>query len=195
MRSVRYSVAMSLDGYIAGPNGEYDWIVMDPEIAKGFPEQFKRYDTMLIGRKSFAAAGGQGGGGMFSGMKVVVCSSTLKPGDHKGVTIAADAAAAVRQLRQEPGKDIWLFGGGSLFRSLLDAGLVDAVEVAVIPVLLGGGIPLLPAPASRATLTLALHRVYPATGTAWLEYRVDEKASGQPVKKTRSRRSTEPMNP
>jgi dihydrofolate reductase len=180
MRTVRYSVAMSLDGYIAGPKGEYDWIVMDPEIAKGFPAQMKRFDVMLLGRKTFEATAGQGGGGgAFSGMKVIVCSSTLKPADHKGVTIAPDAAAAVRRLRQEPGKDIWLFGGGSLFRSLLDDGLVDAVEVAVIPVILGAGIPLLPSPASRASLTLVAHRTYPKTGTVWLEYKVGAKATSQ----------------
>jgi dihydrofolate reductase len=177
MRHVRYSVAMSLDGYIAGPNGEFDWIVMDPDIAKGFKASFTRFDTMLLGRKSFEATRGQGGGGgAFGGMKVIVCSATLKPADHPGVTIAPDAAAAVRQLRQEPGKDLWLFGGGSLFRSLLGAGLVDTVEVGVIPVLLGGGIPLLPSPASRAALTLVNHRAYPKTGTLSLEYKVSAQA-------------------
>jgi len=187
MRPVRYSVAMSLDGYIAGPNGEYDWIVMDPELGKEFPKLFGRYDTMLVGRKSFVASGGQGGGGggPFGGMKVVVFSRTLSPADHPGVTIVGDGAAAtVRQLRESPGKDIWLFGGGSLFRSLLDAGLVDFVEVGVIPVLLGGGIPLLPAPAARASLTLTSHRVYEKTGTVMLEYQVRKKSA--PSKKPRA---------
>jgi dihydrofolate reductase len=184
MRPVRYSVAMSLDGYIAGPNGEYDWIVMDPELGKEFPKLFGRYDTMLVGRKSFTASGGQGGGGPFGGMKVVVFSRTLSPADHPGVTVVRDdAAAAVRQLRESPGKDIWLFGGGSLFRSLLDAGLVDFVEVGVIPVLLGGGIPLLPAPAARASLTLTSHRVYEKTGTVMLEYQVQRKSTAPKPKK------------
>ena len=74
-------------------------------------------------------------------------------------------------LRAEWGKDIWLFGGGSLFRSLLDAGLVDTVEVAVMPVLLGGGIPLLPPPAERAKLKLTGQKVYKA-GIVLLEYAV-----------------------
>ena len=181
MRPVRYSVAMSLDGYIAGPNGEYDWIVMDPELGKEFPELFGRYDTMLVGRKSFTAAGGQGGGGgPFGGMKVVVFSRTLSPADHPAVTIVRDdAVEAVRQLRESPGKDIWLFGGGSLFRTLLDAGLVDFVEVGVIPVLLGGGIPLLPSPAARASLKLTSHRVYEKTGTVMLEYQVAKNTAGK----------------
>jgi dihydrofolate reductase len=78
----------------------------------------------------------------------------------------------VSALRSMPGKDIAVFGGGELARSLLEAGLVDTVEVAVIPVLLGGGIPLLPPPASRAKLVFRNHRLYPKTGTVGLEYDV-----------------------
>ena len=84
------------------------------------------------------------------GMKTFVFSSTLQQRDHPDVTIVTEKAEeTLATLCAEPGKDIWLFGGGSLFRSLLEAELVDAVEVAVIPVLLGAGIPLLPSPAPR----------------------------------------------
>jgi dihydrofolate reductase len=76
----------------------------------------------------------------------------------------------VADLRKQPGKDISLFGGGELFRSLLAANLVDQVGVALIPVLLGGGVPLLPSPADRAKLKLKSHRVYEKTGTVGLEY-------------------------
>lgn len=82
----------------------------------------------------------------------------------------SDAEGLVTELRGKPGKDIALFGGGELFRSLLAAGLVDRVEVALIPVLLGGGIPLLPSPAQRATLMLQTQRLYEQTGTIGLEY-------------------------
>ena len=74
-------------------------------------------------------------------------------------------------MRAEPGKDIWLFGGGILFRSLLDARLVDQVEVGIMPVLLGGGVPLLPAPARRTKLKLTGHKVY-KTGIVGLTYDV-----------------------
>ena len=76
------------------------------------------------------------------------------------------------ELRAQPGKDIALFGGGELFRSLLAAGLVDELHFHIVPVLLGGGIPLLPSPADRARLALTSHRVYKKTGTVGLEYRV-----------------------
>jgi dihydrofolate reductase len=86
--------------------------------------------------------------------------------------LSPDAAATVRTLKREPGKDIALFGGGDLVRSLLGAGLVDEVHVSLIPVLLGGGTPFLPAPAGRARLTLKAQRVYQKTGTIGLEYAV-----------------------
>ena len=71
-KRLRYQVAVSLDGFIAGPNGEHDWIVMDPEIGAGFAEYYKQFDTFLIGRKTFAtvAKPGKKAGGMFAGAGV-----------------------------------------------------------------------------------------------------------------------------
>ena len=171
MRRIRYQVATSLDGYIAGPNGEADWIIMDPDI--DFRAHFAQFDTALIGRRTFEGMGTKKRKpGALPGMKTFVFSRTLRQRDYPKVTIVADnVEQTVTALRAESGKDIWLFGGGLLFRSLLDAGLVDAVEVAVVPVLLGGGIPLLPPPARTAKLKLTGHKIY-KTGIALLEYAV-----------------------
>lgn len=177
MRRIVYSVAMSLDGYIAGPNGEADWIVMDPDLGPAFEELYSRFDTMLIGRRTWQAMvsqGGGGAGGAFKDWSILVFSRTLTAVPQRGVTlVSGDAKEELTRLKQAPGKDLWLFGGGDLFRSLLDLGLVDAIGVGVIPVLLGGGIPLLPPPATRATLRLTEHKVYPKTGTVSLEYAVE----------------------
>ena len=169
MRKVRYSVAMSLDGYIAGPKGEADWIVMDPDI--DFAALFEQFDTFLVGRRTFEPMA-RAKRGETPGVKTFVFSRTLRQEDHPGVTIVAEGVEeTVAALRAEAGKDIWLFGGGSLFRSLLDAGLVDTVEVAIMPVLLAEGIPLLPPPASQTKLKLTGHKVY-KTGIVALEYSV-----------------------
>ena len=171
MRRVRYSVAMSLDGYIAGPNGEFDWILMDPDI--DFGALLRQFDTILMGRKSYEAARNQGGGGGgMPGVQTYVFSKTLRQADCRDATVSADAKATVTALKQKPGKDIWLFGGGELFKSLLDLGLVDEVELGIIPVLLGGGLPMLPSPAKSAQLKLTSHRIYEKTGTVLLKYAV-----------------------
>jgi dihydrofolate reductase len=172
VRRIRYQVAASLDGYIAGPKGEADWITMDPDI--DFSALFSQFDTFLMGRVTFDSMVQQQGSGAMPGAKTLVFSRTLRQEDHPEVTIvAADVGKTLVALRKKPGKDIWLFGGGSLFRSLLELRLVDTVEIAVIPVLLGSGIPLLPAPAGRAKLKLTGHRVYKKSGIVLLEYAVN----------------------
>ncbi|HTP49158.1 MAG TPA: dihydrofolate reductase family protein [Anaeromyxobacteraceae bacterium] len=194
MRRVRYQVAASLDGYIAEPDGgEPDWIPRDPEV--DFATLFDQFDTFLMGRRTFESVSEAGGGvsDAFAGKKVVVVSRTLKEADHPGVQVVSDhLEEAVAALRKERGKDIWLFGGGLLFRSLLDLGLVDTVEVAVIPVLLGGGIPLLPARASRARLRLTGHRLYANTGTVLLEYDVEEHSHARTSRRPRKARRVTP---
>ena len=171
MRRICYSVATSLDGYVAGPKGESDWIVMDPEI--DFRALFARFDTVLMGRRTFEAASAQGHGGAMPGVRSFVVSKTLDPKKHPGVTIlGAGLEAELDRLRSAPGKDIWLFGGGGLFKSLLDLGQVDSVELSVIPVLLGGGTPLLPPGGARRKLRLVQSRSLKATGTVMLEYAV-----------------------
>ena len=169
MRLVRYGGAMSLDGYIASPSGEYDWIPHDPGI--DFAAIMGRFDTFLIGRKTFDT--------MDRSLKMlprnttsIVFSRTLQAADYPNVVISDNPVRTVTDLCAKPGKDIALFGGGELFRTLLQANLVDRVEVSLIPVLLGGGIPFLPPPASQTKLQLLEQRLYKKTGIVGLEYEV-----------------------
>lgn len=169
-RRVRYQVAVTLDGFIAGPNGEYDWIVMDPDI--DFAALYKEFDTVVMGRKTYEVGLAQGADVAMPGIDVVVFSRTLPATTYRGVRILNDdPRKVVADLKAKRGRDIWLFGGGRLFRSLLDAGLVDTVEVAVMPVLLGEGIPLLP-PGASAKLELADQKILPGSGIVTLAYSV-----------------------
>jgi dihydrofolate reductase len=173
VRRLRYQVASSLDGFIAAEDGSYDWIPMDPAI--DFAALFAQFDTLIMGRKTFetmlAYEGGVNDKGVY-GKETVVFSSTLDPKDHPNVRIVGgDVAGIVAGLRTKPGKDIWLFGGGDLFRQCIDLGLVDSVEVAIVPVMLGSGIPLLP-PGKRVTMELTGHKTYEGSGTVLVEYAV-----------------------
>ena len=174
MKRIRFSAAVSLDGYIAGPRGEADWIVPDPEV--DFRALMAQFDTLLVGRRTFEAMV-QAKRTTMPGIRTVVVSTTLRQVDYPEVTIIGEAVEeAVRAFRADSRKDVWLFGGAELFGRLLQAGLVDSVEVAIEPVLLGSGIPLLPATPRRQALRLTAHRVS-RVGVVHLEYAASELAA------------------
>ncbi len=167
MPQLRYSVAASLDGFIAGPNGEYDWIVADTSF--DFAALWEQFDTLLMGRRTFEVAIKRFPSLEAMGKKLVVVSTTLK--QYPGATILnSNIPEAVTALKTQPRKDIWLMGGGALFRTLLDAGLVDTVELSVIPILLGSGTPLLPA-GGRCPLRLEQSSALP-NGSLILRYSI-----------------------
>jgi dihydrofolate reductase len=119
-------------------------------------------------------------------VSTIVVSTTLRQKDYPRVTIIGeDVKEAISRLKESPGKDIWLFGGGILFRSLLDFGLVDTISVGVIPVLLGGGIPLLPPRSERTTLRLVSSKAYKSTGTLALEYAIEQKSERKKRRKSK----------
>ncbi len=170
MRRLRFNAAVTLDGFIADPNGGYDWIIMDAAI--DFAALYSEFDTLVMGRKTYEVTRNADDGGLWRGMRIVVFSHTLDPAAHPNVTISrGPVPEVVRGLKAETGKDIWLFGGGILLRELLDAGLVDTLELAVMPVMITEGIPLLPrgkqSPALRLTSTKPL-----PSGIVFLNYEV-----------------------
>jgi dihydrofolate reductase len=113
-------------------------------------------------------------------MEVVVFSRSLPPSSREGVRIVNDdPPRVVAELKEKPGRDIWLFGGGELFRTMLDAGLVDSVELAIMPVLLGAGVPLLP-PGRTTKLVLGDQRTLPGSGIVAVSYSVPGGAGPAP---------------
>jgi dihydrofolate reductase len=153
MRRLLYRVASSLDGYIEGPRGEIDWIIQDPTVS--LASLYAGIDTVLLGRRSYELTQQPGAPAFPRDWDVYVFSRTLRGVQHPSVTlISDDIAGAIATLRSRPGGDIWLFGGGSLFASLLAVNAVDRIELAIMPVLLGGGTPFLGAGAARTRLKL-----------------------------------------
>ncbi|MHB1298191.1 MAG: dihydrofolate reductase family protein [Gemmatimonadaceae bacterium] len=178
MRRIRYGVGMSLDGFIADDGGRTGFLVSDPDYdAAPF---FASIDTVLMGRVTYEQAVRQGVRA-YPGLKNYVVSRTLRPSDHPEVTIlGADMEREVGELRRGPGRDIWLCGGGALFRSLLSTRLVDTVELGISPLLLGRpGTPMLvadPPLPLPVRLRLTRHEALP-TGLLVLEYSVMSDAS------------------
>ena len=159
MRKIQYEVAVSLDGYISGPDGEADWITMDPEI--DFSAIWAQFDTLLMGRRTYEAAVRRLGRAAFTGKDVFVFSRSLEQQACPRVTIVSEPTRQwIQALKSQEGKDIWLMGGGTVFRHLLSLGEVDSISVTIIPVLLGEGTPLMPSPYDPTSLTLSAHRVY-----------------------------------
>ncbi len=167
MRRVILNLAVSLDSFIEGPNGEYDWCFTDQDY--GMTEFLAGVDTLFLGRKSFDLMRQQEGN-FFSDKAWYVFSKTLTSTPHQVQLIQDDFAQAVSTIKNQPGKNIWLFGGASLTTSFLNAGLVDELLLAVHPILLGGGKPLFQHLIGRMSFDLVNTKTYP-NGLVQLQYR------------------------
>ena len=165
MRKVILQVALSLDGFIEGPGGEYDWCFTDQDY--GMKDFMKRIDALFLGRKSFEMMGSKA----FGKKKNYVFSNTLKKSSGEAEIVSGDIGEQVRKIKKMEGKDIWLFGGASLTTSLMNEGLVDGLELAVHPILLGSGKPLFQGIKGRVKTKLIDVKTYP-TGLVMLNYGV-----------------------
>jgi len=179
MRKLILGLAITLDGYIEGPKGEYDWCFTDQDY--GLNEFFKRIDSIFIGRKSYELAqqyAESNNGELIPGMPAVteyVFSNTLKSVKKGAFLISEDSIAEARRIKEQPGKDIWLYGGASLTHSLMKEGLVDELWMSVHPILLGNGKRLFQEQDSRTQLTLLESKTY-ETGLVSLRYSINQVA-------------------
>jgi dihydrofolate reductase len=175
MRKVILQLAVSLDGFIEGPNGEYDWCFADQDY--GLSDFFQRIDGLFIGRKSYElmlSIGDDAVPGMPKLAEYVFSNSLreVKPG---AILINGDIETEVKRIKNEPGKDIWLFGGASLTTTLLNLDLVDEISLAVHPIILGSGKHLFSDINRRVHLTLTDTKTY-STGLVSLTYDITRKA-------------------
>jgi dihydrofolate reductase len=179
MRRVRLFIASSLDGYIAGPNESLDWLFTDEDY--GYDEFIEQVDVLAMGRRTFETVLGLGEW-PYAGKRAFVFSRSENPPLDPRVTYTsqtpgewlAERYAELAGNRSgaggaESAKDVWLIGGGELIRGFLDEFLVDELIVAVHPVVLGGGIPLIPAGTHRHRLRLVSHKAFDS-GLVQLHY-------------------------
>ncbi len=171
MRKVVLGVGISLDGYIARPNGAVDFLFMPKDYSMA--PFFKTIDTAIMGRKTYDVARKMGGGSFRSPIKsyvFYVFSHSQPPGERDNVTFTNQSPAEfVGLLRKRPGKNIWLIGGGELARDFLKADLVDEIHLGIVPVLLGEGIPLFPGGFPQRDFRVVENKSY-AKGLIALKY-------------------------
>jgi len=167
-RTVVLGIGISLDGYIARPDGAVDFLFMPKDYSMG--PFFKRIDTAVMGRKTYEAALKLGGSFSSPGMKSYVFSRSLDNEGRGGVAIVREPPKSfLEALRRKKGKDIWLMGGGELTRAFLEEDLVDELYLGVVPVLIGAGIPAFPGGFPERAFTLAENKSY-SKGLVTLRY-------------------------
>ncbi|MFI2713001.1 dihydrofolate reductase family protein [Micromonospora sp. NPDC018662] len=160
MRQLVYFVASTLDGFIAAPDGSFDFLPLEPDVAPYLVSEWPqtlptfahaqlgvesppagRFDTVLMGRATYDPALKAGVTSPYAHLEQYVFSRSLAPADHSDVSVVTgEPAAFVRDLKAQPGGDIWLCGGGQLAGQLLDE--IDELVVKLNPVVVGSGIPL-----------------------------------------------------
>ena len=173
MRKVTYGAAVSLDGFIAGPDEALDWLAWSDDASAIAGASFKGVDTLPMGRKTYEFAARSGGGGGGEGMghiRTYIFSRTMSEAPEGATLIGEDGAAFVLDLKRQEGGDILVMGGGLLGSSLIEAGAVDEIGLNVHPVLLGAGTPFFAPMSRRVTLELIEARTI-AKGCVFMRYR------------------------
>lgn len=175
MRKIILQLAVSLDSRIEGANGEFDWCFTDDDY--GMTDFFKRIDAIFIGRKSYELTLSMGGSvpAGFPVLKEYVFSNTLEKVEGDRVLVrGGDLEKKVSEIKNSPGKDIWLYGGASLTTELMNLDLIDEMALAVHPIVLGSGRPLFQHITQRKKLHLITTQRYPS-GLVMLTYGFEDK--------------------
>ncbi|MEO4004988.1 MULTISPECIES: dihydrofolate reductase family protein [unclassified Flavobacterium] len=177
MKRVILNLAVTLDGFIEGPNGEVDWCIMDDDM--DFDAFLDSVDTLFYGRVSYDAWGNYQPDAhadlaekamwekIHSKNKFVF--SNQKREHKKDVFVTSNMGHNVAEIKEQDGKDIWLYGGANLIKSFIDLGLIDMYKISVHPVVLGSGKPLFENLKNRINLKLTDTRVF-RSGVVELTY-------------------------
>lgn len=167
-RRIILDLAVTLDGFIEGKNGEVDWCIMDPDMK--FTDFLNQIDTILYGRKSYDLWGQYTPNNEESDSEKEMWNlvhskekyvfSRTKKTDHQAIFINEKIVEEINKLKKKPGKDIWLYGGASLITTFIHLGLVDEFRLSIHPVVLGEGKPLFIDLKKRINLKLVQTRTF-----------------------------------
>lgn len=173
MRKIILNLAVSLDGFIEGPNGEYDWCLADQDY--GMTEFLNKSDAIFIGRKSYELLMSTDPE-MFGALKMYVFSDTLQSSQNPNTEIikSADFKSRIETIRNETGGNIWLFGGASLVSAFIDQGLITEFMLSVHPIILGAGKLLFTGSKERTELILLSSEQF-SSGLVQLRYAIKPK--------------------
>lgn len=177
-RKIILDLAVSLDGFIEGPNGEVDWCIMEPDMK--FTDFLNSIDTILYGRKSYDLWGQYTPSendsdtdkemwSLVHSKEKIVFSKTQKSKDQNVVFINENIVDEINKLKSSPGKDIWLYGGANLIKTFINLGLIDEYRLSVHPVVLGAGKPLFQDLKERVNLKLVDTKTF-SSGVVQLIY-------------------------
>jgi dihydrofolate reductase len=185
MRSVTYSMSVSLDGYIVGPDGGFDWSAPDPEVFRFWIDQIRGVDVHLLGRRLYETMlywetaeqdatlddAEREWTALWNPLPKVVFSTTLSAVRGNARLASGGLAEEIERLRAEPGEGEIAIGGATLAAQAAEAGLIDEYKVMVYPVLVGGGIPFFSRDERRVDLELVETRTF-GSRFVHLRYRV-----------------------
>ncbi|MBY4604692.1 MULTISPECIES: dihydrofolate reductase family protein [Bacillus] len=177
-RKIILDLAVTLDGFIEGKNGEVDWCIMDPDMR--FTDFLNQIDTILYGRKSYDLWGQYIPKNEYSdteediwklvhSKKKYVFSRTQNEIDNQAIFLNDNILEEVNKLKKKPGKDIWLYGGASLIKTFINLGLVDEFRLSIHPVVLGEGKPLFMDLKQRINLKMVNTRTF-SSGVVQIVY-------------------------
>ncbi|MFB7513491.1 dihydrofolate reductase family protein [Streptomyces sp. NPDC056144] len=191
MRRVTYAMGVSLDGYIVGPDGGFDWTDPDDEVFRFWIDEIRGVDVHLLGRRLYETMlywetaaddpaldeANREWVGLWNPLPKVVFSRTLTEVEGAAVLASGSPAQEIARLRAEPGEGEIAIGGATLAAEVAAAGLIDEYRTMVHPVLVGGGIPYFPREERRVDLELVETRTFP-NGVVYLRHRVAGTPSG-----------------
>ncbi len=154
MAEIRGFIAATLDGYIASPDGGIDWLEEFGKFDYGYDAFIAQIDTVVIGRRTYDQVQQLLGWPYVGKRAIIVSHRAVEDPPEAAEVWSGDVAELVKRLRETASGDVWVIGGSELQQQFLEAGGLDRIEVHVIPLLLGDGIPLWPRTARRHRLTL-----------------------------------------